>query len=162
MKFLRRLVMPLAVLAFLALAASGMPGIAQETGQPMVLEAERLTIVTAQGSYDFEVEIADEPEEHARGLMFRTDLPPKRGMLFDFGNPRMVSMWMKNTPRSLDMVFLSSDGTVASIAERTVPFSEEIIPSGAPVSFVLELNAGVARMIGLKKGDRLKHRLFEG
>jgi hypothetical protein len=162
MKFLRHLVMPLAVLAFLVLSASGSSGIAQESGQPMILEAEKLTIVTAQGSYDFEVEIADEPQEHARGLMFRTELPPRRGMLFDFGNARMVSMWMKNTPRSLDMVFLARDGTVLGIAERTVPFSEEIIPSGEPVSLVLELNAGVARMIGLKKGDRLKHRLFAG
>jgi uncharacterized membrane protein (UPF0127 family) len=160
MKALHFLVVSFAALAFLALASGASVSLAQQSGQPMVLEAEKLTIVTAQGSYDFEVEIADETQEHARGLMFRTELPPRRGMLFDFGKPRMVSMWMKDTPRSLDMVFLARDGTVLSIAERTVPFSEEIISSGEPVSLVLELNAGVARMIGLRKGDRLKHRLF--
>jgi uncharacterized protein len=162
MKTLHFLVVPIAALAFFAMEAVVSESFAQQGGQPMVLEAEKLTIVTAQGSYDFEVEIADETQEHARGLMFRTELSPRRGMLFDFGKPRMVSMWMKDTPRSLDMVFLARDGTVLSIAERTVPFSEEIISSGEPVSLVLELNAGVVRMIGLKEGDRLKHRLFAG
>ena len=135
---------------------------AEATGQPMLLETESLLVETAQGSFEFEVEIADEVSEQARGLMFRTELPPRRGMLFDFGEPRIVSMWMKNTPRPLDMVFLARDGTVLSIAERTVPFSEDIVTSGEPVSLVLELNAGVSRMIGLKRGDRLKHRLFGG
>jgi hypothetical protein len=143
------------------LAAAPLPVRAGEAiGQPMLLATESLLIETTQGSFEFEVEIADESFEQARGLMFRTELPPRRGMLFDFGEPRIVSMWMKNTPRPLDMVFLARDGTVLSIAERTVPFSEDIVTSGEPVSLVLELNAGVSRMIGLRKGDRLKHRLF--
>ena len=132
----------------------------QQSGEPMLLEAEKLTITSAQGSFDFDVEIADDSSEQARGLMFRTDLPTRRGMLFDFGQSRIVAMWMKNTPLSLDMVFVLPDGSVASVAERTEPFSERIIPSGEPVSHVLELNAGVARLIGLKPGDKLVHRLF--
>jgi uncharacterized membrane protein (UPF0127 family) len=127
-----------------------------EAGEPMRLEAEKLTIVTGQGSFEFDVELADEPFEQQRGLMFRTDLPTRRGMLFAFGKPRLVTMWMKNTPLSLDMVFLNADGTVAHIAERTTPFSEEIVSSGGEVAFALELNAGVSRLIGLKVGDRLE------
>jgi uncharacterized membrane protein (UPF0127 family) len=57
--------------------------------------------------------------------MFRTELPPRRGMLFDFGKPRMVSMWMKDTPRSLDMVFLARDGTVLSPQPLVVPKCHE-------------------------------------
>jgi uncharacterized protein len=131
-----------------------------EAGEPMRLEAEKLTIVTAQGRFDFDVEIADEPLEQQRGLMFRTDLPTRGGMLFAFGKPRLVTMWMKNTPLPLDMVFLNADGTVAHIAERTTPFSQDIVSSGGAVAFALELNAGVSRLIGLKAGDRLEHRLF--
>ena len=81
-------------------------------------------------------------------------------MLFAFGRPRLVTMWMKNTPLPLDMVFLNPDGTVAHIAERTTPYSEDIVSSGGNVAFALELNAGVSRLIGLKVGDRVEHRLF--
>jgi hypothetical protein len=130
--------------------------LAEQAGQAMRLPAEKMTIVTAQGRFDFDVEIADEPVEQQRGLMFRTDLPTRRGMLFDFGQTRMVSMWMKNTPLPLDMVFIRADGTVASVAERTEPFSENIVASGEPVAYVLELNAGVARLIGVKAGDRIE------
>lgn len=122
--------------------------------------AEAIEIITAQGSFQFTAEIADTPEESSRGLMFRETMPPTHGMLFDFGDPRLVTMWMKNTPLSLDMVFLSRSGEVAHIAERTKPFSEDIISSGGDVSAVLEINAGVSKLIGLKVGDRLKHRFF--
>ncbi len=149
----------LGVLA-LASAPATMPALAQQAaGEPMRLPAEKLTIVTGQGRFEFDVEIADEAVEQQRGLMFRTDLPAKRGMLFDFGQTRMVTMWMKNTPLPLDMVFIRADGTVAHVAERTTPFSEDIVSSGEEVAFALELNAGVARLIGLKPGDRIEHRL---
>lgn len=144
----------------LACAPAHTPVFAQEAaGEPMRLPAEKLTIVTGQGRFEFDVEIADDPVEQQRGLMFRTDLPTRRGMLFDFGQTRMVTMWMKNTPLPLDMIFIRADGTVARVAERTTPFSEDIVSSGEEVAFALELNAGVARLIGLKPGDRIEHRL---
>lgn len=130
------------------------------SSQSQRLPTEKVTIVTAQGRFDIRAEIADEPSEHSRGLMFREDLEPTEGMLFDFGETRLVTMWMKNTPLSLDMVFVRADGTVARIEERTQPFSLRIIGSGEPVSHVLELRGGVARMLGLKPGDRLEHRSF--
>ena len=133
----------------------------REAGQPQRLESENLTVVTGQGRFDLTVEIADEPTEHAVGLMFREEMAADHGMLFDFGETRPVTMWMKNTPLSLDRVFVRQDGTVAHIAERTEPFSLATISSGEPVSHVLEIKGGVARMMGLQPGDRLEHRLFE-
>jgi hypothetical protein len=121
---------------------------------------EPLTISTRQGAFRFRVEIADEEAERQQGLMFRRTLASDHGMLFVFGETREIAMWMKDTPLSLDMVFVRADGTVASIAERTQPFSEAIVASGEPVAFVLELRAGVSRLIGLKPGDRLEHRAF--
>lgn len=131
------------------------------TLEPQFLESESLTVVTGQGRFDLTVEVADEPNEQAIGLMFREEMETDHGMLFDFGETRPVSMWMKNTPLSLDMIFIRKDGTVANIAERTVPFSVETVSSSEPVAFVLEIKGGVARMMGLKPGDRLEHRLFE-
>lgn len=130
-------------------------------GQPQKLESETLTVVTGQGRFELTVEIADEPAEQAIGLMHREEMPVKHGMLFDFGTTRPITMWMKNTPLSLDMIFIKKDGTVARIAERTTPFSLDTITSGEPVSYVLEVRGGVARLMGLKPGDKLEHRRFE-
>lgn len=124
-------------------------------------QAEEIWIVTKSGRFRFTAEIADDPQERSRGLMFRQSMPPKHGMLFDFGEVRPVHMWMRNTPLSLDMIFLDETGTVTRIAERTTPFSDAIIDSGGPISHVLELNAGIARLIGLKPGDRVEHASFK-
>ena len=132
-------------------------------GQAMRLPADpdNLVVHTAQGEFPFSIEIADDPSERSRGLMFREEMPARHGMLFDFGATRQVNMWMKNTPMSLDMVFIGKDGIVVNVAERTEPFSEAVISSAGPVDYVLELRAGIAKLIGLKAGDRLEHRIFQ-
>ena len=153
--------------AFLAFSGAFLPGApvrAAFAQEAMVLPADPAPLVatTSQGRFPFTVEIADEPGERSRGLMFREEMASNHAMLFDFGGTRQIQMWMKNTPMALDMVFIRPDGTVARVAERTVPYSEDVVASGEPVSYVLELRAGVARMIGLKKDDRLEHPLFSG
>lgn len=126
-----------------------------------VFPVEALEIVTSNGAFKFSVEIADESEERSRGLMFRETMLPTHGMLFDFGETSPIMMWMKNTPLSLDMLFIKADGIIARIASNTEPFSTSIISSGEPVSHVLELNAGMAKQIGAKPGDRIIHAFFE-
>jgi uncharacterized membrane protein (UPF0127 family) len=81
-------------------------------------------------------------------------------MLFDFGEERIVVMWMKNTYVPLDMIFIRADGTIARIAENTTPLSEAQISSGTPVKGVLEVVAGTARKYGIAPGDRVGHRFF--
>ena len=71
-------------------------------------------------------------------------------------------MWMKNTLIPLDMLFVASDGRIVSIAENTVPLSEEVISSGAAVQGVIELAAGTAQRLGIEPGDRVRHRVFGG
>jgi len=130
---------------------------------PVVVDgrnAEEIWINTAQGRFRFTAEIADDNSERSTGLMFREKMPTTHGMLFDFGETRRIQMWMRNTPLPLDMVFLDNSGTVVRVVERTTPFSDDIIDSGAPVSHVLEINGGVARLIGIKPGDTLNHASF--
>lgn len=122
---------------------------------------EPLTVATAEDAFMFTVEIADTEPLRSRGLMFRQRLPEDRGMLFDFGTPRPVSMWMKNTFISLDMLFIREDGTIAYIAENTVPQSLDTIGISEPVLAVLELAGGTARKLGIRAGDRVYHRLFK-
>jgi uncharacterized membrane protein (UPF0127 family) len=76
-------------------------------------------------------------------------------MIFIYDPAQSVAMWMRNTFIPLDMVFIAPDGRVHRIEANTEPFSTDLISSGAPVAGVLELNAGQAEKIGLKRGDRV-------
>ncbi len=124
------------------------------------IAAGRLEITTASGTHAFTVEIADTDAKRAEGLMFRTQMAPDHGMLFDFKRQEPVWFWMKNTYLPLDMIFVRSDGTVFSIAENTTPLSEATVTSGGPVRFVFEVVAGTAARLAIKPGDRVRHRLI--
>ena len=87
-------------------------------------ETEMLEIVSKSGVHVFSVEVMRTPDERAKGLMFRRELADGRGMLFDFSPEQNVSMWMKNTYLSLDMIFIRADGRILRIAEHTTPQSE--------------------------------------
>ena len=97
-----------------------------------------------------------------RGLMYRTELPEGRGMLFDFKRDQPITMWMKNTPLSLDMIFIGANGAIVRIAENTTPQSTLTISSGRPARAVLEVIAGTARKLGISTGDRVVHPMFRG
>lgn len=149
----------LAALPF-ALAPARSPALAQ-AASAQAQQIEPLTVVTQGGEHTFQVEVARTDEQRARGLMFRRFMPADRGMLFDFKTEQPVMMWMRNTYIPLDMIFLTRDGRVINVAENTEPLSERTIASAAPAFAVLEVNAGVARRIGLKPGDRILHPLFK-
>lgn len=124
-------------------------------------EFQPLEIVTKSGVKMFSVEIAKTEKERETGLMYRRELADGRGMLFDFAPEQMVSMWMKNTFISLDMIFVGADGRVTRIAENTEPQSLAIISSGTPAKGVIEVIAGTARKYGIAQGDQVIHPLFK-
>jgi uncharacterized membrane protein (UPF0127 family) len=125
-------------------------------------EQGALEIVTKTGVRPFGVELAVTDEERAKGLMFRKEIAEGYGMLFDFKQDQMVTMWMKNTYVSLDMIFIKHDGRIARIAENTKTLSEDIISSGQPVRAVLEVAAGTAKKFGIAPGDKVGHPIFSG
>jgi hypothetical protein len=124
------------------------------------MKRETLTLVTRSGEHVIDIEVAETNEEKARGLMFRTRLGEREGMLFPHDKPQELSMWMRNTYISLDMVFIRADGSVHRIEARTEPLSERVIGSEGPVKAVLELVAGAAERLGLQPGDKVRHRIF--
>jgi len=118
----------------------------------------RLSLVTAAGqTHDFTIELVDTNESRAQGLMYRTELAPDAGMLFDFFHDRPVSFWMMNTYIPLDMIFVGHDGVIRSIHANARPHDRTSIPSGAPVRFVFEIPGGRAAALGLAPGDRMVH-----
>ena len=154
---MRRLVLgargpsPVAALLLLFLSAAAF-------AQPQ--QVEPLTILSGAARHPFQVEVMREEADRAQGLMYRRSLAPDRGMLFDFGRVEPVSMWMKNTYISLDMIFIRPDGTIARVAADTEPLSTRTISSGEPVNGVLEVAAGTAARLGIKPGDRVEHPMF--
>ena len=121
-----------------------------------------LEIVTRSGVQVFSVEMATTEQEKETGLMYRKELADGKGMLFDFSPEQEVSMWMKNTYISLDMIFIRADGRILRIAENTEPLSTKIIPSRGLAKGVLEVIAGTAKKYGIEPGDRVGHPLFNG
>jgi uncharacterized membrane protein (UPF0127 family) len=120
----------------------------------------KLVIETAKGKFPFDIELALTPPQMEQGLMFRRSLAADAGMLFDYGDPQPVAMWMKNTLIPLDMVFIGKDGTIVDFRERAVPMSLDTIEPKVPARAVLEVNAGTAQRLGLKVGDTVHHAFF--
>jgi uncharacterized membrane protein (UPF0127 family) len=125
-------------------------------------DTQPLTIVTKDGkSHAFTVELAITPRQREQGLMHRREMAQDRGMLFAFGETRQVFMWMKNTYLPLDMLFIAKDGKVRAIKENAEPHSESIIGSQGPIDYVLELNGGTAKRLGIRAGNRVESELMD-
>ena len=127
---------------------------------PVKLPTSPLAIESAAVSHRFTIELAVTPEQKARGLMFRKSMPADHGMLFDYGAPSEIAMWMKNTYLPLDMIFIDAPGRINHIVERAVPLSKALIASGDLARAVLELNGGTVARLGLKRGDKVRHAIF--
>ncbi len=146
--FRRRLVLPLAALCALLPAL----GAAEQacTEEVVFLRGD-------WGQAQFNVEIADEPEEQAQGLMFRESMPTSSGMYFINERPRRASFWMRNTLIPLDMLFIDASGVVQHIHHKAIPLDETPIPGGDGVLTVLEINGGLARQLGITIGSEVRH-----
>lgn len=109
------------------------------------------------GRAQFNVEIADDPDEQARGLMHRESMPTSAGMYFINERPRRASFWMRNTLIPLDMLFIDASGVVQHIHHEAIPLDETPIPGGDGVLTVLEINGGLARRLGITIGSQVRH-----
>ena len=79
------------------------------------------------------VELAVTPDSRQLGLMYRDALAAGSGMLFIFPEPAPQAFWMKNTKIPLDILFIDDTGKIVRLHARTTPFSEDSLPSDAPV-----------------------------
>lgn len=125
-----------------------------------VCDPDRIEILAGADRHRFEIEVADDPAEQARGLMFRPSLPAGAGMLFVFEPPRQAHFWMRNTMIPLDMIFIDETGRVESVAERRDTFSDRVSSSQGPVRAVLEINGGLSRQLGIGPGAQAVHPAF--
>ena len=144
------------LLALCALFASVTAHAAEPARLLAGFERGRAIIETKTACHLIDIWFALTREQRTQGLMYIRELGEYEGMLFVSSRPAMLRMWMKNTYLSLDMLFIRGDGRIASIAARTIPFSEVSISSDEAVTAVLELNGGFADRHGVARGDRLE------
>ena len=114
-----------------------------------------LTVSGGGGTHQFTIWVANTAPRDEQGLMFVRELPADRGMLFTGEQPRVWTMWMRNTYIPLDMLFVAGDGHVVKIA-HAIPHDDTTISSDVEVSAVIELQGGISEKLHLKVGDLAK------
>ncbi len=137
------------------------------------LTEEDLALLANDGNINIEfankslqVEFADSFEERALGLMYRKSLCEDCGMLFQFDDERIASIWMKNTFVALDLAYITVDGQIVDI-KQLKPHDLASVKSSKQVLYALEMNQGWFAKNGVKVGDkisiegRVKHPSFK-
>jgi uncharacterized membrane protein (UPF0127 family) len=132
---------------------------AQELDKAFARSTLKIATPDAQ-LHKIDIWIADNDARRQRGLMFVEHMADDAGMLFIYPQPQPISMWMKNTHLSLDMLFVSANGRVESIAENTKPMSTDTISSNGVVLAVIELKAGTAARLKIQPGAQVIHPAF--
>ena len=110
----------------------------------------------------FHVEVMDDADERANGLMFRESLPHFSGMLFVYDSAQPVAFWMRNTLIPLDMLFFDQTGTLTRIKREAQPHDETPVMGGDAIRYVLEINGGLADQLGIDLGAQIRHPAIEG
>lgn len=123
--------------------------------------AEPLQIQTSTQTIIFDVEIANTLETRAMGLMHRDSLPQNGGMLFVFDVLSWPKFWMKDTKISLDMIYIGEDGVIKGIHENAIPHDTTPITPPIPAIAVLEIAGGSSKTLGISRGDKVIHKIFE-
>ena len=120
------------------------------------LKKSSLIVSTSKKTcYLLSIWIAHSIKEKARGLMYVRNMPEQSGMLFVYTESGQRSMWMKNTYIPLDIIFIKNSETISSIARNTEPLSLKNIRSTEPVNYVLEINAGMTKKMGIVPNDKV-------
>lgn len=135
----------LALVSMAAGCAGTPPQGSGDPGSAVVLRGHRVSV---------EVAADDASREH--GLMDRTSMPEDHGMLFVFPDSAVRTFWMKDTLIPLDMLFLDAQRKVVTLLGDVPPCKADpcpVYPSTEPARYVLELNAGAAAKLGVRKDD---------
>ena len=105
-------------------------------------------------------EVAFSPEEKAKGLSGRKDLPDGKGMLFYYSDSRPTAFWMKGMLFAIDIIWIGEDCTILDIDNDLSPptsHNSELTIYSAPklARSVLELKSGQAKSLGLNIDDKV-------
>ena len=136
------------------------------TPTPDPLDAGLATVEVEVARGRFTAVVVDTPVTRARGLSGRDALAPPRAMWFDMGRAAPATFWMLGMRFPIDIVWIDADLRVVHVThEAPVPpegASQTDLPRYTPgdvdVRYVLEINAGLARELGIEPGVRVTLR----
>lgn len=124
----------------------------KKEGELTIYKATDSTTIT------LDIEIADTEYDRETGLMYRSSMGNKQGMLFVFNNEQPRYFYMKNTQIPLDIIYIGADRKIVSFQKNTKPFDESSLPSNKPAQYVLEVNAGLVDSWNVRVGDSITFR----
>ena len=107
----------------------------------------------------FNLEIAQTPEQRAKGLMYSSSLNKNSGMLFIYPKEQTSSFWMKNTLIPLDMIWINKDKEIVHIQHNALPCTQDpcqTYPSNKKALYVLEINANLSKQYNFNIGDKVQ------
>ena len=113
------------------------------------------------GQAHFTVEVAADQAAREKGLMFRAHMASSAGMIFVYQAPTHARFWMKNTLIPLDMIFADETGRVTVVQSDAIPQDLTPIDGGEGVMYVLEINGGLSRRIGIAAGAEMRFDLVD-
>lgn len=108
------------------------------------------------------VEVVNSEVKRSKGLGGKKSLEEGNGMLFVFeGKDIKPPFWMKDMNFAIDIIWIN-DGKVAQITRDIPPPKESLsnadlklyLPDSS-IDYVLEVNAGYSREVGIKVGDMI-------
>ncbi|WP_050774194.1 DUF192 domain-containing protein [Roseobacter sp. AzwK-3b] len=140
-----------ALSALVLIVCLGLPAWASECRQ------DQVNLRGSWGEARFSVEVADDDAERAQGLMNRESMPRSAGMLFVYPAPKRVGFWMKNTLIPLDIIFMDNTGMVQHVHHQAQPGDLRPKFGGDNIQYVLEINGGLSRQMGIARGTQLRH-----
>tara|TARA_B100000614_G_scaffold230551_1_gene223899 strand:+ start:254 stop:703 length:450 start_codon:yes stop_codon:yes gene_type:complete len=100
------------------------------------------------------IEVASNPNDRRKGLMFRKSLPEDHGMFFVWEYRKRQCMWMRNTYIPLNVAYIDTKGKILEIYEM-LPLSEDSICSKKRVKYALEVNLDWFKRNNLQVGDQI-------
>jgi len=128
-----------------------------EKTEPQFAKEGILAFISSEGDTirEIDLEIADDPPSRQQGMMYRSSMSDKRGMLFIFEREAKQSFWMKDTKMSLDILYVSGNKEIVTIYKHTQPYSTTPIPSFKTALYVVELAAGFCDRYQIEEGDQI-------
>ena len=107
------------------------------------------------GGLVVQMQLAAQPDEMEKGLMFRQSMGTDEGMLFIFGSPQPMNFWMRNTDLALDIGYFDAAGELKEIYPM-YPHDDISVPSHTKkLQFALEMNQGWFKQAGVRPGAQL-------
>jgi uncharacterized protein len=149
-------------IALIFLLAAPLPAVAAPPLAISDCAAGRVLVTTASARHAFSIELADTAQKRSLGLMHRPSMPSASGMLFVYPSAQRAQFWMANTLIPLDIIFADPRGQILGVHENAVPLDRTTIDGGQGVQYVLEINGGLARGLGIAAGGALHHPIIAG